>query len=147
MLQCPICGEYVSSKEKRCPFCRSKISLKSEKSVSKKLITVNLEENFPICDTAKQLLYKNIFSAKREKAKILKIIHGYGSSGVGGELRFCLREYLNSLSSRKIIRFWTAGEQFSSKFADGNRILSVFPWVKSDSDYNRQNKGVTLIVL
>ena len=147
MTLCPVCGEEVSSKEKRCPFCGSKLTLKSTKTASKKLIVFNIEESFPICTTAKQLLYKNIFAAKRDNAKVLKIIHGYGSSGVGGELRYCLREYLTSLSARKVVKFWTAGEEFSSMFSSGKRILSTFPWVKSDSDYNRNNKGVTLIVL
>ena len=147
MTICPICGENVSSKKKRCPYCGTKLTSNGIKTAPKKLVVFNIEESFPICDQAKQLLYKSIFSAKHENAKILKIIHGYGSSGVGGELRYCLREYLTSLSHRGVVKFWTAGEEFTSMFSSGKRILSTFPWVKSDSDYNRQNKGVTLIVL
>jgi len=48
--------------------------------------TYNVEAGLPILDEARRLAIEEIKRAKREGVKVLKVIHGYGSSGKGGTL-------------------------------------------------------------
>jgi DNA-nicking Smr family endonuclease len=48
--------------------------------------TYNVEAGMPTLDEARRLVIEEIKRAKREKMKVLKVIHGYGSSGKGGAL-------------------------------------------------------------
>ena len=46
----------------------------------------------PTLEDARRLVIEEIRKAKREGAKVLKVIHGYGSSGTGGKLCVGLRK-------------------------------------------------------
>ena len=48
------------------------------------LRTYNVEAGLPTLDEARRLVIEEIKRAKREGMKVLKVIHGYGSSGQGG---------------------------------------------------------------
>ena len=56
------------------------------------LKTCNVEAGFPSLDEARRLVIEEIRKAKREGVRVLKIIHGYGSSGKGGTLNHGLRK-------------------------------------------------------
>lgn len=45
---------------------------------------VNLEAGMPTVDMARTHLNMTLRSAKANRVKVLKLIHGYGSSGKGG---------------------------------------------------------------
>jgi hypothetical protein len=55
------------------------------------LRTVNLEEGLPSVEQARTRLVSEITSARSAGTRLLKVIHGYGSSGVGGDLRIALQ--------------------------------------------------------
>jgi hypothetical protein len=144
---CPVCGNEVENNYTRCPYCGAIITGVAKQNDFSKMYLFNIEKNMPYCEDAKKIMYQKIFELKKGKTKVIKLIHGYGSSGIGGELRYCLREYLDSLIKRGIIRFWVAGEDFSNAYPTGKKIISTFKWILSDFDYNKKNKGITLIVL
>ena len=54
--------------------------------------TYNVETGLPILDEARRLVIGEIKRAKREGVKVLRVIHGYGSSGKGGTLCVGLRK-------------------------------------------------------
>ena len=47
---------------------------------------VNLEAGMPTVDVARTHLNMALRSAKANRVKVLKLIHGYGSSGRGGAI-------------------------------------------------------------
>ena len=49
--------------------------------------TYNVEAGLPTLDEARRLVIEEIKRAKRERVKVLKVIHGYGSSGIPGQKR------------------------------------------------------------
>jgi hypothetical protein len=51
-----------------------------------------VEAGLPTLDEARRLVIEEIKGAKREGVKVLKVIHGYGSSGKGGALYVGLRK-------------------------------------------------------
>ncbi len=52
------------------------------------LRTYNVEAGLPTLDEARRLVIEEIKRAKREGVKVLKVIHGYSSSGMGICLEF-----------------------------------------------------------
>mgnify|MGYP002514787730 CR=1 FL=1 len=50
-------------------------------------LTVNLEAGHPTVEMARTHLNMAIRSAKANGTRVLKLIHGYGSSGKGGSIR------------------------------------------------------------
>jgi hypothetical protein len=78
---------------------------------------------------------------------VLKIIHGYGSSGVGGDLRIALQSTLRQMAERKEIRACIYGENWRKSDEHAWALLKRFPALKDDRDFGRGNKGVTIVVL
>ncbi len=148
MKTCEQCGNEVEQSERKCPFCGafSKPVYKiSDKKIQLK--TINLKFNMPTCEQAITSLKTEIWKAKRENVKLLKIIHGYGTSGIGGEIRLTIHKFLPNLVWYKQIGFFVPGEEFSQNFENGKKLLDRYPKMKNDADFNRKNKGITIIVL
>ena len=77
------------------------------------LKTYNVEASFPALDEARRRVIEEIRTAKRKGVRVLKIIHGYGSSGKGGKLNFGLRKSFALRKKEGVIRDFIAGEDFS----------------------------------
>src|SRR3954464_2205327 len=77
------------------------------------LRTFNVEASFPTVDEARRLVIEEIRRAKREGVKVLKVIHGYGSSGKGGALCVGLRKSFKLRKKEGVIRDFVPGEDFS----------------------------------
>ena len=75
--------------------------------------TFNVEAGLPTLDEARRLVIEEIKRAKREGVKVLKVIHGYGSSGMGGALCFGLRKSFRLRKKEGAIKDAIAGEEFS----------------------------------
>ena len=55
---------------------------------------VNLKSGMPDVDTARRRLIAEIDAARRDGQRLLKVIHGWGSSGEGGKLGPAIRRSL-----------------------------------------------------
>lgn len=109
--------------------------------------TVNLEHGFPTRDEARQKLETAIVQAKKDGTPALKIIHGYGSSGKGGVLRFAIRGYLRQMKDRGDIVLFVNGESFSQFEERSRELLRRQPDLLVDGDLGSGNKGVTLVLI
>ena len=108
---------------------------------------VNLELGMPTADQAVKRLTYEIYNSKRMKVKILKIIHGYGSSGIGGKIRIRSREYLKRMIVRGEIHGYIPGEEFTIFNEETRQAFIICPELRKDKDLERHNNGVTFIVL
>lgn len=108
---------------------------------------VNLEEGRPYADAAIKRLAFEIKQSRRMGMVVLKIIHGYGSSGTGGRIRREARLYLERLRDRSGIAGFIPGEQFSIFEEDTRKALRLCPQLRRDHDLDRHNNGVTFIIL
>ncbi|MEG2377901.1 MAG: Smr/MutS family protein [Clostridia bacterium] len=109
--------------------------------------TVNIEAGMPTADEAVRRLTYEISAARRDGASGIKIIHGYGSSGVGGRLRTELRRYLARQKDTSKIKLFIEGERLSIFDADTRAGFRYCPELRGDSDMERYNNGVTVIIL
>lgn len=109
--------------------------------------TVNLEAGLPSVDEARRRLLSEMQSAQARGVRVLKVIHGWGSSGDGGKLGPAIRKSLRLRVKEGNARLVVAGERFSSDTNEGRELIQRFPALRKDRDYNRCNPGITLVEL
>jgi hypothetical protein len=97
--------------------------------------TVNLKSDMPQVHEALQRLDRELALARQSKLTILKLVHGYGSTGVGGDIRIAVQKQLVGLARNGQIRGCIFGED----------------WSKSDdaawNDLGSRNRGITIVIL
>lgn len=108
---------------------------------------INVEEDLPSLDEARRRLQEELRRARREKVKVLKVIHGYGSTGKGGALNIGLRKSFKMRKKEGLIRDFIPGEDFSIFNQATMDLLQAVPELRGDSDLNVTNEGVTFVIL
>ncbi|MGA8876474.1 MAG: Smr/MutS family protein [Candidatus Korobacteraceae bacterium] len=111
------------------------------------LKTVILKEGMPSVEQARARLNTEIQSAQRNGVKVLKVVHGYGSTGVGGDLRIALQSTLRQMAARHEIRDCIYGENWRTSNERTWELLKQQPELKNDTDLGKANKGITIVVL
>lgn len=101
----------------------------------------------PHVTEAMQRLEREIAFARREKVSLLKVIHGYGSSGLGGDIRVAVQKRLYELAQAGEVRGCIFGEDWSKTDEATWRLLQAQPELKADPDLGRRNKGITIVLL
>jgi hypothetical protein len=109
--------------------------------------TFNVETGMPTLEEARRLVIEEIKRAKREGARVLKVIHGYGSSGKGGALCIGLRKSFGLRKKEGVIKDFIAGEGFSIFEEKVLALLEAVPELRGDLDLNAINEGVTILWL
>ena len=109
--------------------------------------TVNLKSDMPSVAEALQRLERAIALARQERHSLLKLVHGYGSTGAGGDIRIAVQKRLQELTKGGQIRGCIFGENWSKSDDATWRLLQTEPTLKSDSDLGRRNQGITIILL
>ena len=68
----------------------------------------------PTVSEALQQLDRELARARQAGCKVLKLVHGYGSSGAGGEIRIAAQRRLMEMKGRGEIRACIFGEDWSN---------------------------------
>ena len=108
---------------------------------------LNLELGRPSVDEALRRLDYELAAAGMLRAKIFKLIHGYGSSGTGGKIRTACRRQLQLYKEQGRIAEFIPGENFTIFDASTRSAFAVCPALRSDRDLERENRGVTFVLL
>ena len=108
---------------------------------------VNLEEGLPTVEQARLRMEHEMHLAREQGFVAVKLIHGYGSSGVGGVLRIELQKVLRRAVAARTILASIPGEDWRIGDETTWQLLRKFPEWKQDSDLGKSNKGVTVVVL
>lgn len=109
--------------------------------------TCNVEAGLPKLDDARRLVIEEIKRAKREGVRVLKVIHGYGSSGKGGALCVGLRKSFGLRKKDGVIKDSVAGEDFTIFNDVVLALLEAVPELRGDPDLGAINEGVTILWL
>jgi hypothetical protein len=104
-----------------------------------------VEIDLPTLDEARRRVAEEIRRARRDGVRVLKIIHGYGSSGVGGRLCSGLRKSFRLREKDGVIRAFVPGESFSIFDRSALTMIEAVPALRGDPDLNAVNEGVTLL--
>jgi hypothetical protein len=108
---------------------------------------INLETGHPDLDTARRRLLAEIDTARQQGVSVLKVIHGWGSSGAGGALCIGIRKSLRLRVKEGKALTVIPGERFSSDTNEGRDLLQRHPSLRTDWDLNRANPGITIVEL
>jgi len=92
-------------------------------------------------------LDQELAQARWQHEVSLKVIHGYGSTGAGGEIRIAVQKRLQELAEAGQIRGCIFGENWSKSDEAAWRLLQEHPELKSDRDLGRKNQGITVVLL
>lgn len=108
---------------------------------------INIKDDHPPVDIAVSRALSEIECSALQKEPFLKIIHGYGSGGTGGEIKKQLHLELNNLKKSKKIFDYIKGEAFHSKHPLYENAIKVSPELVLDPDLVNLNSGITLIII
>jgi hypothetical protein len=115
--------------------------------VAIRLRVINLEEGLPTVEQARSLLADELRKARADGMRLLKLIHGYGSSGVGGALREGLLGTLGRLKMQHEIQDFVAGEDWRVSDSTSWGLVKRHPELRRDADLGRGNRGITIVLL
>lgn len=109
------------------------------------MITIDIKSDKPVVSVANARLLNNIRVYKNEK--VIKIIHGYGSSGVGGKIKQMVHETLDALKTTHQIQDYIPGEALFSFMGYADLIQKYKHLMIHDSDYKKANDGITYVFI
>ena len=110
------------------------------------MITLNLEKGRPTVEQARKRLIDWLKQHAREKHTAVKLIHGYGSTGTGGAICNGIRKSLKYRKKEGLIKDWIYGENWEIYNQKTIEFLDKDPSLRKDSDLNRKNYGITIII-
>lgn len=96
---------------------------------------------------ALQRLDREIAVARQQKHVLLKVIHGYGSTGAGGDIRIAVQRRLQELAGAGQIRSCIFGEDWAKSHDQTWKLLQAQAELKGDADLGKRNQGITIILL
>ncbi|MDI6809126.1 MAG: Smr/MutS family protein [Candidatus Eisenbacteria bacterium] len=146
--ECEVCGNEIPLDSLRCRFCGSQ--QRGQRWVAaprEKIRTVNLKAGMPTVEEGLERLICEIHRARQSEIKLLRIIHGWGSSGRGGKLRNAVRRFLQDQLKAKRIRSCLAGDKFARDGAAGSKLLADYPELRRTQRTDIENPGITFVEL
>ena len=111
------------------------------------VMTINLEEGMPTVAQVQTRLIGELGRSRAAGAKAVKLIHGYGSTGVGGKLRIGVRQFLSVKKRQNKIKSFVSGEEWDIFDEESRNLLESCPDLAKDRDLGRGNPGITLVLL
>lgn len=107
--------------------------------------TVNLKEGMPSVHEALMQMEHELAAARTQGCDLIKLIHGYGSTGAGGEIRIAVQKRLLEMIERGQIRGVIFGESWGKSDARAWKIVSARKELKDDRDLGKGNRGITVV--
>ncbi|MGE5507350.1 MAG: Smr/MutS family protein [Chitinophagales bacterium] len=109
---------------------------------------INIKKNWPTSDRVLDILEWELVKARSEGVKAVKLIHGYGSTGVGGAIKKATRNYLAREKKAGRIREFVPGERWICYEQPALSVLEACPDLSHDSDLRTgYNEGITIVLL
>lgn len=112
-----------------------------------KLITIDIKsEKQTVLEAIAQFLVE-VESYKKGGYKVMKVIHGYGSHGVGGVIKSAFLKKCQDLKNRHIIEDFTCCDQWTEKNVVRKIAINYCPDLLADKELYLLNPGCSIIIL
>lgn len=76
---------------------------------------------------------------------MVRIVHGYGSTGVGGEIRVAVRRQLQAMLAAKKIMSFLPGDDYSERTNAGSALISRHYALRTSLKTDKNNPGITFV--
>ncbi|MDW7650380.1 MAG: hypothetical protein SCK29_00970 [Bacillota bacterium] len=110
----------------------------------RKVAILNLEQDMPTVEQAMYKLKNALSTSKRQGSKAVIVIHGYGSSGVGGGIKAAVGKQLRDRSLQGVVRAYVGGEQWPERKRE---LLGMCKALENHERQVAENSGVTVVIL
>ena len=107
--------------------------------------TYNLKLDNPTVQQAIAMLELEIELCKKEGIFVLKVIHGYGSNGVGGAIKRQLHKWFIYAKNKGEILDFVKGENITDNNLVLKKMKEICPDLIGDFELLRTNAGLSLI--
>jgi hypothetical protein len=144
---CAQCGNPRLMMLNECPFCGDTKTLDSLSS-QKSTYVINLEVNMPTVEDAMDRFQDHLDLIKGKSIRMVKVIHGHGSTGSGGKIRHAFRQAMDyGLWGESIIEVYY-GEVLSPHHLELKNLVERYPSLKQSITRDMQgNPGITLLII
>ena len=148
MHHCHVCGNEINEKVATCPYCDAPQQAPDPAPPKRPEVrTLLLKEGQPTVEEAMDTLQTAVSKSRKTSIKVLRVIHGYGSSGEGGAIKAALIRKVKTWKEQGIISNYMTGEQYFEYGAKHNPLLKKYPELQETWNQDRGNKGITLIIV
>ncbi|MGB0013519.1 MAG: hypothetical protein WBQ03_18055 [Candidatus Sulfotelmatobacter sp.] len=96
---------------------------------------------------ALQRMDRELALARQSKLTLLKLVHGYGSTGAGGDIRISVQKRLVEMAQSGQTRGCIFGENWSTSDETTWKLLQSNSSLKTDPDLGRGNRGITIVII
>jgi len=152
MITCEFCGNPVAENLSQCPYCAHPLApTKPNKNRNEKtLLILNLEAGKPFVKEALARFDKELKFINNQNVGLLKIIHGYGSTGKGGKIKIALQQHLKALLKNQQISKIILGENYSKSSQSAKsylKLIEAYPELSETIQADKYNPGITFVEL
>ncbi len=121
--------------------------MESRNGGHRQVVTLNIKTGLPLADDAINRMQSGVAIERANGTRVVRIIHGWGSSGRGGTIRERVHQELASMRARGTIIDYIPGEEFSISSEKGDRLLLACPELRTQMVQDRRNPGITFVLL
>ena len=140
--------EFLAGLEKYSnPARKEDLPRQARKKSTSGIQSLNLEEGMPLVEEALSRLNMGLQEMRIGRVKVVKLIHGYGSTGRGGKICPAVRDELAAMKRKKLIKEYIPGEDFGPMDPAARKLAERNSAVTRDTDYGRMNHGITIVVI
>lgn len=145
--ECSTCGNEIPLSSARCKYCGAQQhgAIRQKSTAGRRVYTVNMESGLPSIEEGIKRLEDGLLRAGHSGARVVRIIHGYGSSGTGGKLRDACRTFLKQAKAARRIKTFMPGEEYSGGTDRG--LVNRYPELRQGERSDSGNPGITLVLL
>lgn len=111
------------------------------------MLVVNLEAGQPRVEEALRRLDMKLDTARMQGVKLVRVIHGYGSSGSGGAIGDAVRRHLRDRQRRGALRGFVWGGDWPDGSGEARALLQRRPFLRDSLRADRGNEGITFVEL
>jgi hypothetical protein len=144
---CETCGNPIPVTSADCRFCGSRQNGGNQVKPREKVRTVNIEAGMPTVEEALATLDARISRAMSDGVRLLRVIHGYGSTGRGGKIRDACRAALQRKIASRQVRVVIRGEDYLPASLAVRDLVRRFPELKTSERTDAGNPGITFVEL
>ena len=141
--QCPDCGN-VRALFNECPYCGSK----NLPTLSTDTIEINIKQGSPHVKEALELLTEQLRKCLDLGIKAIILIHGYGSTGEGGRIKWAIQDALENNRYSDRVDEYFFGENVAYGSQAYHALLKRRPGLKRYlKRFKEGNAGMTVLLL